>query len=108
MVDYIIPTCYEYAEGYRDNPKMLPAIPMAINTDNISYKENIVGEKVVIFHGLNREVAKGTKYIREAMKNISDKYGDEVETIIDGHLPFNEYIQLLDRTNVIIDVLSNI
>lgn len=103
LVDYIIPTCYEYNEVYRNHPKYLQMIPMAINTDSIEYQENVVKDKIVIFHGINREVFKGTPFIREAMKSIGDKYPNEVEMVIDGRMPFGEYTKLLKRTNIVID-----
>lgn len=103
LVDYIIPVCYEYDEVYRNHPKYLTMIPMAINVDAIEYKENEIEDKIVFFHGINREVFKGTPYIREAMKNVKERYPLEVEMIIDGKMPLNEYMKLLERTNVVID-----
>lgn len=103
VVDYIIPTCYEYNEVYKNHPKYLKMIPMSVNVDTIKYEENVIQDKVVIFHGLNREVFKGTPYIREAMEKVGAKYPDEVEMVIDGKMPIDEYTKLLGRTNVVID-----
>ena len=103
FVDKIIPNLYEYALAYQNIPNRTKTIPFPINVDEIPYQENIISEKIVFFHGLNREAAKGTKYIREAMRIIQDKYPEEVECVIDGKLPYEEYLKLLSRTNVVID-----
>lgn len=103
LSDVIVPGLYEYSVGYKNNSKLTNVIPMPVNLDTIVYEENKVGDRVVFFHGLNRENAKGTKYIRKAFEIIKEKYGDEVEMIIDGHIPFDQYIHLLNRANVIVD-----
>ena len=69
-INGVIPIMYEYAQGFRDinYSKLCNTIPIAINTDNIQYKSNIVNKKVVFFHGLNAEGIKGTPLIREALE----------------------------------------
>ncbi|CAI3507152.1 glycosyltransferase [Enterococcus cecorum] len=102
-MDIIIPGLYEYSVGYENNPKLHSVIPMPVNTDLLEYSENKVSDKVVFFHGLNRENAKGTKYIREAFEIINKKYPNQVETIIEGHLPFEKYVNLINKVNVMVD-----
>lgn len=99
----VISGSYDYSEAYRNHYKFKGTIPFPINTNKIVYKENKVKEKIVIFHGLNREDFKGTEYIKEALSKIKDKYGDKVEIIIDGRLPLEEYLKVIERTNIIID-----
>lgn len=101
--DAIIPGSYEYALAYKNHPKVLPIIRYPINFDTIAYRENTVGDKVIFFHGLNREKFKGTKYIREAMEELKKKYPNEVEIIIDGRMPFDKYLEVMQKANVIID-----
>lgn len=101
--DAIIPGSCEYALAYQNNPKKLPIIHYPINLDEIEYKENVVEDKIVFFHGLNREAFKGTKYIREAMEELQRKYPDEVEIIIDGRMPFDQYLAVMQMANVIVD-----
>lgn len=101
--DAIIPGSYEYALAYQDNSKRMPIIHYPIDLAGIEYKENVVGNKIVFFHGLSREVFKGTKYIREALEILKEKYPDEVEVIIDGHMPFEQYLSVMQKANVIID-----
>lgn len=101
--DIIVPTLYEYGVGYQGNNKTTGVIPAPVNLEGIKYKENIAQDKVVIFHGVNREAAKGTPFIREALEVIKEKYGDKVEVIIDGKIPFDQYVKLMERTNVVVD-----
>lgn len=101
--DAIIPGSYEYALAYQKNLKVIPIVHYPINLDEIEYKENVVGDKIIFFHGLNREAFKGTKYIREAMEALKEKYPDEVEVIIDGRMPFDRYLEVMQKANVIVD-----
>src|SRR5699024_360448 len=88
--------------GYRAN-KVSRVLPFPINIEEISYTENIIKDKIVIFHGLNREASKGTGFIREAMEKLQENYKDEVEIIIDGYMPFDSYMKLLSKVNVVVD-----
>lgn len=105
QINGFIPIMYEYAQGLRDigYSKLCPTIPIPMNIDKIKYDDNVVGEKLVIFHGLNREGVKGTPLIREAMEKLQKKYPDEVECIIDGKMPLDVYLTFLKRVNVVID-----
>jgi len=101
--DAIIPGSYEYALAYQNNSKLLPIIHYPIDLNEIKYKENVVRDKVVFFHGLSREAFKGTKYIREAMEELQQNYPDDVEIIIDGRMPFEQYLEVMQKANVIVD-----
>ena len=57
----------------------------------------------MFFHGILREKDKGTNYIRQAFEIISQKYPNDVEVIIEGRLPLKEYLEVLRRTNVLVD-----
>lgn len=100
-----IPIMYEYAQGYRDvnYNKLLKTIPIPMNLDKVAYSKNIVGDKVVIFHGLIREEQKGTPLITQALKEIKDLYPNDVEIIIDGRMPLDVYLETLGRANIVID-----
>lgn len=103
----VIPVTYEYAEAYRNSElegagKVKNTIPLPITTRKIKL-ENILDGKIVIFHGINREDVKGTKWIKIAMENIQKKYPDKVEIIIDGKMPLEEYKKVIAKTNILID-----
>lgn len=102
-VDVIIPTMYEYACGYKSNPKLAGVIPLPVNCDEINYIPNRIDGKIVFYHGLNREAEKGTKYIVKALERLKEKYPNDVEIIVKGHMPFNEYYEIVKKSNVIID-----
>ena len=101
--DVVIPSLYEYTLGYEGNDRLSGVIPFPINTDSISYSDNKVGEKVVFFHGLNKELAKGTPFIRAALERLQEKYPHDVEVIIDGKMPFDKYVEVMNRANVVVD-----
>lgn len=101
--DIIIPGLYEYAVGYAENSKLHEVIPFPVNVRSIEYRENRVRDKIVFFHGLNQEVAKGTSLIRAALERLQETYPDDVEVVMDGHMPFDEYVKVMQRTNVVID-----
>lgn len=100
-----IPIMYEYAEPYRmvGYDKLCPTIPIPINLEKVNYQPNLVGKKVVFFHGLNREGVKGTPLIREALERLEKNFPEEVEVIIDGKMPLDKYLQVINKTNVLID-----
>lgn len=101
-VDTVIPNAYEYSVGY-SGPNACSAIPFPINVDEITYSENTVRDKLVFFHGLNREAVKGTSFIREAMERLAMNYQNEVEIILDGHMPYDKYVQVMRMANVVLD-----
>ena len=104
--DGIIPTCFDYAEPWRHSQfskKVLKTIAMPIDTKNIDISFPELDDKVVFFHGLNKECHKGTSYIVAAMKNIKLRYPEKIDIIIDGKMPLDEYLQLLNEVHVVID-----
>lgn len=99
----IIPIWYEYAEPYRDYPNLKNTIRTPIDLEKFEYKPNVVkGGKVVFFHGMSRP-CKGGKFIMAAFDKLREKHKDDAEFIAAGGLPFDEYMKIIDRTNVIVD-----
>ena len=94
---------YEYKIGYKNHPNAYHVIPQPINTKNIIYRNNIVKDKIFFFHGINREDFKGTPFIREAMTRLQNKYPSDVEILLDGHMPFDKYMDIITKANVVID-----
>ena len=103
MSNGLIPVMYEYEISYSNESKRLPTIPIPINTQKIEYRDNIISNKIIIFHGLNRYGFKGTRHVEDAFKTLHKKYPNDLELIIDGKMPLSEYLELMKRTNVIID-----
>lgn len=99
----IIPIWYEYAEPYREFPNLCKAIRTPININKFQYKPNkVIDGKVVFFHGLTRP-CKGGEYIIAAFDKMREKHKDDAEFIAAGGLPFDEYMKIIDRTNVVVD-----
>ena len=103
VVDGIIPTTYEYAIGVRDYKNVKKTIPLPMNCNGIDYEENKINGKLFFYHGLLRPLDKGGKYIAEALKIIKDKYPNDVDICVADTLPLNEYLEVLKKTNVLVD-----
>ena len=100
-----IPIMYEYAQPFRKGKglnKLCKTIPIPLNIENIKYKENKINNKIIIFHGISR-ADKGTDIIEVAMKKIKEKYPDDVEIILKGNLPLNDYLEIISNANIVID-----
>tara|TARA_B110000003_G_C16623016_1_gene523851 strand:+ start:964 stop:2031 length:1068 start_codon:yes stop_codon:yes gene_type:complete len=102
-VDGIIPVSYEYMTCYKNHPKLLNFIEMPMNSNEITYSENIVGDKLIIFHGLNRYGFKGTRHVEKAFRFLKQKYPNDLELIIKGNMPLKDYLLMMQKTNVVID-----
>jgi hypothetical protein len=102
-VDGVIPIMYEYENCYSSCEKRMDTIPIPMNVEKIPYKDNYVNDKVIVFHGLSRYGFKGTRHVEEAFEILKDKYSDEAEFIIDGKMPLDEYLLLMEKTHIVID-----
>lgn len=104
LIDGIIATEFSYAVAYKEHAKFLGVIPLPINYKKIEVlPQTLHGGKVRIFHGLNRELQKGTRFIKEAILRLKENYPDDVEIIIDGKMPLNKYLSILRETNIVVD-----
>ncbi len=104
MINGYIPIWYEYAQPFKNHPKFTKTLRIPIDLSDHKYVPNVIKDKIVFFHGVPSRVhAKGTPYIQEAFSKMRDKYEDKAEFICAGGLPFNEYMNLVARTNVILD-----
>lgn len=102
LIDGYIPIMHEYSYPFNGSPKLLNTIPIPINLLKYTYSPNIVEEKIIFFHGLTKKCKGGEQIIR-AFNELRDKYSRKAEFIIKGGIPFNEYIQLLKKVNIIVD-----
>ena len=99
-IDNVIPIAYEYKLGYK---KTTDVTLLPISTKEIEFKPIEIKDKIIFFHGLNRESEKGTKYIVEALEKLKKNYPDEVEVIVKGKMPYQEYVELMRKTDVVLD-----
>ncbi len=98
----IIPATYSYYLGYKKhtnltNPILLPGS----KTEQKSFKKTQVPLKILF--GVTREDFKGASHIYEALDIISDEFENKVEISIVKNLPFEEYIETLNNTDILID-----
>lgn len=102
-VNGIIPILLEYSYPYKNFDNLCPTLKIPINTDKIKFKENIVINKPVVFHGLNRYGVKGTKHVEDAFRILEDKYPGKIDLIIKGKMPYTDYLELINNTNLCVD-----
>lgn len=107
QVDGIIPIAYEYAEAYRNHENVKTTIPMPVNLKNIKYLENKVDKKIVFYHGINRPGFKGTRHIVKAFEVLRHRYSRDADFIVGDSLPYIQYLEIIKKTNVIIDQTSS-
>lgn len=99
-----IPIWYEYAEPFRNYKSFKKTIRIPINLKLFEYKKNVVKDnKVVFLHGVSRECKGTRRFVRPAFEKMQKYYGNKAEFHCVGGLPFNEYMALVDRANVIVD-----
>lgn len=108
LTDCLVPISYDYKytiERYINSiyKKTLPIKPCMLPiTEEPCSINSCVGRKIVIFHGLNRP-DKGTQFIKPALDKLSHDYPDQVCTVMDGRMPYEKYIKLLDSIDILID-----
>jgi hypothetical protein len=102
-VDGIIPIMYEYEISYCGHKNLLNTIPIPININKIQYEANQALDKIVVFHGLNRFGFKGSRHVEEAFGLLEKIYPNELELIIDGKMPLEKYLEVMRKTNIVID-----
>lgn len=103
LVDGIIPVMHEYKVSYEHCKNIRDVVPLPVNINEIEFNKNLVGDKLVVFHGLNRPGFKGTHYVEEAFAQLRQRYSDSLELIIDGKMPLDDYLRLMKRTDIVID-----
>lgn len=98
-----IPIMFEYSIPYLNYNVPQQIIPIPINVDKIKYRENVVGKKLKIFHGLNRYGVKGTFFVEKAFEILRKKYPNDLELTIAGQIPLNKYLEVVSNANIIVD-----
>ncbi|NNM23009.1 MAG: glycosyltransferase family 1 protein [Flavobacteriaceae bacterium] len=105
QLDGVIASDLDYHIPLQGIPKYLGLIPNPVNLDQLDYQENLVSEKVVIFHGINRRTyfKKGSDYFEAALEIIQNKYPDKVEVLLVENLPYEQYIKKYDQAHIVLD-----
>jgi len=101
-VDGYIPIWYEYYEPFKNFHSCRPIVRIPVNVNKFEYKDNVVKDKIVFYHGITR-ACKGTRFIKPAFEKMQKYYGHKAEFICAERLPFKQYMEVVERTNVIVD-----
>lgn len=103
----VIATDVDYHIPMQNHPKYLGLIPSPMNIDHFPQSELQIKDKVVIFHGINREsyFKKGNDYLEEALEIIQQKYGEKVEIHLVENVPYKQFIKLYDKAHILLDQL---
>lgn len=107
--DAIVTGLYEYDVCYRPNfPKKTTFIPFPINTQDTtlckSWKD---GEKIKFFIGIQktRHEYKGTHIMLSALEKLHKKYPDCMEIVKAESVPFYQYQEMMNNSQVLLDQL---
>lgn len=103
----VIPVTKDYADAYRyykDRHKLhiYPTVQLPFDTKSVDYN-NTFGNKIIIMHGINRGIEKGSDYIVQALKKLETKYPEIVEIVIVKHVSLSDYLRIMQKSNVVID-----
>lgn len=117
LVNGYIATDIDYDIAMKGEPKYLGMIPNPVKSpltpnggtinQNAIHEDNdtLLSTPVVIFHGINRwnYHKKGNRFFEDALKIISEKYGDRVKIITAENLPYSEYIAAYNSSHIVLD-----
>jgi hypothetical protein len=106
-VSGVIPVMYDYAVGYEGFATKRPTIPLPIDVDAVTFQPNIVGKRLVVYHGVTRAGFKGSRHVIEGFDRLARKYPSDIEPIIADRMPIHEYLKVLERTNVVVDQVNS-
>jgi len=104
-----IPAClYEYyAAYYREFPDKTSYLPLPIDLSSISPKNNRKDDKINFFIGIqkDRSEEKGTDIMLKALERVYCKYPDKCRIVRAESVPYPEYQQLMNDSDVLLDQL---
>jgi glycosyltransferase involved in cell wall biosynthesis len=105
QIDGVISSDLDYYIPLKDHPKHLGMIPHAINTDQIPFSELKIKDKIVIFHGINRNnyYKKGNDVFEAALELIKAKHSEKIEIIRVESVPYATYIKAFDAAHILLD-----
>ncbi|HET56199.1 MAG TPA: hypothetical protein ENN33_13420 [Ignavibacteria bacterium] len=105
----VIPASYDYLNSYKSfNAKINVSdlIPMPIYLPDFYYEGNqkVKGNHPVkILHGISRPGYKGTGFISKALFKLKKEYKDAIQILTVERLPYDEYINCVRTTDILID-----
>lgn len=106
--DGIIACLYEYFvsyESYFDDK--LTYIPLPVDLSKISEENSIISDKIRFFVGINkaRSQFKGTDRFYKILNDVKRKYPDKIAIHSVESVPYSEYKNILNNSDVVLDQL---
>ena len=103
----VIATDLDYHIPLQNHSKYLGLIPSPVNLDKFPKSELEITDKIVIFHGINREsyFKKGNDFFEKALEIIKEKYNEKVEILTVENVPYKQYINLYNKAHILLDQL---
>ncbi|RKE98109.1 glycosyltransferase [Ichthyenterobacterium magnum] len=104
-IEGVISCDLDYTIPLKDNFKHLGLIPHAINTDKIAFTPLKISDKIVIFHGINRNnyYKKGNDIFEKALEIVKGNYNEKIKIITVENLPYHNYIKAFDEAHIFLD-----
>ncbi len=101
----VIASDLDYHVPLEKHPKYLGMVPNPINPEVLKYNFPEIGDKVVIFHGINRNnyFKKGNYLFEEALEILESKHGDKIKVITVESVPYDTYINLFNDAHILLD-----
>lgn len=106
--DGIVSGLYEYDASYRPYfAHKMTFIPFPINTHTVSPIQHDGHSKVRFFIGIqkSRSEYKGTDIMLRALQRVANDYPDRCEIIKAESVPFEQYQQMMNTSDVLLDQL---
>jgi glycosyltransferase involved in cell wall biosynthesis len=78
-----------------------------MNLDKFPITELYIKDKIIIFHGINREsyFKKGNDFFEKALEIIKGKHADKVEILVAENVPYADYINSYNKAHIVLDQL---
>lgn len=110
LADAIVATHFEYSWALADTPfaSRVVGIPLPVNTNRHQPTAMPATDNVRIWYGETRYGAKGGPFIHGALDRLAKSdFGDRVEIIRTGRLPFDDYLRTIESAHIVIDQASS-
>lgn len=103
----VIATDIDYHIAIKNHPKYLGMIPSPINLDKFPKNELKIDDRIIIFHGINREsfFKKGNDFFEKALEIIKQKYNERIDVFVTENVPYNDYINRYNQAHIVLDQL---
>ncbi|NND61639.1 MAG: glycosyltransferase [Flavobacteriaceae bacterium] len=101
----IIASDLDYHVPLDGHPKYLGMVPNPIDVTKFAYQFPEIKDKVVIFHGINRNnyYKKGNYLFEEALEILRSKHPDKIEIVTVESVPYETYINLFNDAHILLD-----